>query len=127
MKPPMPQLLSLAPRGVIVDQEGAYRGLAPWFDAALLREILRRYNEYRPLADFAEAWAALEADSTATAHDARREAALALAKARSLASLVDEAEESPRRRREAARRRLADRLARKEPPAGPGAEPSEPN
>ena len=118
---PMPPLLSLAPRGVIVDQAGAYQGLAPWFEPRLLRELLRRYNEYQPLADFAQAWAAMEAGGPASADDARREAALALAKARSLAALV-EADEAPMTRAAHPRRRRSDHPG--EPPPDPDAEPS---
>jgi hypothetical protein len=95
MKPPLPQLLSLAPRGVVIDETGAYQGLAPWFESRLLREILRRYNEYQPLAEFVEAWARMPEGAPATGADAQREAALALGKARKLSALVDDPETEP--------------------------------
>jgi len=110
MKPPLPQLLSLAPRGVVIDETGAYQGLAPWFESRLLREILRRYNEYQPLAEFVEAWARVPEGATASSADAQREAALALAKARKLSALVDDPEPDPPRPRAAyTTRRTSDR------------------
>jgi hypothetical protein len=110
MKPTLPQLLSLAPRGVVVDETGAYQGLAPWFESRLLREILRRYNEYQPLAEFVEAWARMPEGAAATGSDAQREAALALGMARKLSALVDDPELEPRRSRAAStERRASDR------------------
>jgi hypothetical protein len=110
MKPSLPQLLSLAPRGVIVDETGAYQGLSPWFESRLLKEILRRYNEYQPLVEFAEAWARMPDGATASGADARREAALALDKARKLAALVEAPEVEPLSPRTSyAGRRMSDR------------------
>ncbi|MBK8323292.1 MAG: hypothetical protein IPL06_11270 [Betaproteobacteria bacterium] len=127
MKPPMPQLLSLAPRGVIVDEAGGYRGLAPWFDANLLAEMLRRYNEYPPYADFARAWAELPDDAPVSAGDARREAALAVSKARSLSALVPGGElEPPPVHAVRPGRRRSDREPEPDEPQAPGAEPSGP-
>lgn len=126
MRTPMPRLLSLAPRGVIVDEAGGYRGLAPWFDTHLLAEMLRRYNEHRPYAEFVEAWARLPAGSPATVDDARREAALALSMARSLSALVSGGElEPPASRGVHPRRRTADRFREPGEPRAPGTEPSD--
>jgi len=106
----VPQMLCLAPRGVIVDETGAYQGLAPWFEPRLLKEILRRYNEYQPLVEFAEAWARLPEGATTSSADASREAALALDKARKLSALVESPEvEPPPPRTSCARRRVSDR------------------
>jgi hypothetical protein len=121
MNPTLPQLLRLAPRGVIVDETGAYQGLAPWFESRLLREILRRYNEHQPLADFVEAWARMPEGATATGADARREAALALDKARKLSTLADDSEpEPPLPRAVYTARRTSDRreVGRNAGPAG---------
>ena len=127
MKTSIPHLLSLAPRGVIVDETGSYQGLAPWFDTRLLAELLRRYNEHRALADLAEAWARLPADSPATVDDARREAALAISKARSLSALASGGELDPSAPRAApAGRRSADWIREPGQPRRPGTEPFEP-
>ena len=128
MKTSMPQLLRLAPRGVIVDETGSYQGLAPWFDARLLAEMLRRYNEHRPYAEFAEAWARLPADSPATVADARREATLAIASARSLSALAsDDEREPPAPFAVKPVRRTADWIREPGKPRPPGTEPSEPD
>ncbi len=127
MKPPLPQLLSLSPRGVIVDEAGRYQGLAPWFETRLLREILRRYNEHPALEAFVQSWARMPAGSAAPGESARGEAALALAKAHSLSALV-EVDEPPRDtpRPASPGRRRADRPGDDagEPPPDP--EPSGP-
>jgi hypothetical protein len=113
---------------VIVDESGRYQGLAPWFDTDLLREMLRRYNEYPALEGFVRDWARMPAGSGATVESVCAEAALALAMAHSLAAFVDPGTPADESRLSAnAGRRKADREedADRWPPTGP--EPSGPD